>query len=325
MIFVPILIGMGIAALAGTGVATGASGISKLKKAKKIAEEAKQCHQYAKNRMNKRRREVNLNAEEFGKLKVNIRRTTFSRILKILKKLNKCADQKALEDVLGINVSIARIKQELNQQVVDSDALLKAGGAVLTGVSAGIGTYAAVGLLGTASTGTAISGLSGIAAHNATLAFLGGGSLAAGGGGMALGTAILGGIYVAPVLCITGLVLSSKGEKALTQAKEYKSSIDVQIEKINSLEKFLLRLTSRIRELNELAIELNKRAISAIKALENEKCDPNRRSFLERFRKAMLLVTALSEVMKVPILTEKGSRISIQSGKVLIRYRNMEV
>ena len=44
---------------------------------------------------------------------------------------------------------------------------------------------------GTASTGTAISALSGVAATNAALAWLGGGTLAAGGGGMAAGHALL--------------------------------------------------------------------------------------------------------------------------------------
>ena len=44
---------------------------------------------------------------------------------------------------------------------------------------------------GTASTGTAISALSGAAATNAALAWLGGGALAAGGGGMAAGQSLL--------------------------------------------------------------------------------------------------------------------------------------
>lgn len=44
---------------------------------------------------------------------------------------------------------------------------------------------------GVASTGTAISALSGAAATSATLAWLGGGALAAGGGGMAAGSALI--------------------------------------------------------------------------------------------------------------------------------------
>ena len=76
----------------------------------------------------------------------------------------------------------------------------------IAGVGAGAllgwGTYGGVMALGTASTGTAIGGLSGVAATNATLAWLGGGSLAAGGGGMALGSIVLGGIIAGPALLI---------------------------------------------------------------------------------------------------------------------------
>lgn len=50
------------------------------------------------------------------------------------------------------------------------------------------------GLLGVASTGTAISTLSGAALTNASLAALGGGSVAAGGAGMAGGTMVITGI-----------------------------------------------------------------------------------------------------------------------------------
>ena len=74
--------------------------------------------------------------------------------------------------------------------------------------SKGVGAYAAVtattglvGALGTASTGTAISTLSGAAASNATLAWLGGGALAAGGGGIVVGTAVLVSIGFAGSYC----------------------------------------------------------------------------------------------------------------------------
>lgn len=58
-----------------------------------------------------------------------------------------------------------------------------------------MGPTAAMGVattFGVASTGTAISALSGAAANSAALAWLGGGALAAGGGGMSVGTAFLG-------------------------------------------------------------------------------------------------------------------------------------
>ena len=80
------------------------------------------------------------------------------------------------------------------------------------------GTYSAVGLLGVASTGTAIGGLSGVAATNATLAWLGGGALSAGGFGIAGGMAVLGGLVAGPALAIGGSIFASKAKTALNDA-----------------------------------------------------------------------------------------------------------
>jgi hypothetical protein len=96
-----------------------------------------------------------------------------------------------------------------------------AGGAVVGtagGALAAFGAYGAAQALAFASTGTAISALSGAAATNATLAFFGGGSLAAGGLGMAGGTAVLGGLVAGPALMVMGLVAGNAAKKNLEKA-----------------------------------------------------------------------------------------------------------
>jgi hypothetical protein len=128
-------------------------------------------------------------------------------------------------------------------------ALLKSSG---LGLGAGIGGGAALAfgayngtmLLAAASTGTAIAELSGVAATNATLAWLGGGSLAAGGGGMALGRMVLGGIVAGPALAIFGHIVGNKGEEALNnarsnleQAKSIHSQAQLMISKLEAIEK----------------------------------------------------------------------------------------
>ncbi len=80
-------------------------------------------------------------------------------------------------------------------------ALVGASGA-LSGAAAGVGAWTLVSAVGVASTGTAISTLSGAAATSATMAWFGGGALAAGGGGMVAGTLVLTGVAVIPALTV---------------------------------------------------------------------------------------------------------------------------
>lgn len=99
---------------------------------------------------------------------------------------------------------LKKIRLDWKQQAekIEKDyksASIKNAGAGAAGIGAGVavvtlGPTAAMGIattFGVASTGTAISSLSGAAATNAALAWLGGGALAAGGGGMTAGNAFL--------------------------------------------------------------------------------------------------------------------------------------
>lgn len=114
-----------------------------------------------------------------------------------------------------------RLNWKQQAEKIESDykaAAVKNAGAGAAGVGAGVavvalGPTAAMGIattFGVASTGTAISALSGAAATNAALAWLGGGALAAGGGGMAAGNAFLA--LAGPVgWAIAGVALIASG------------------------------------------------------------------------------------------------------------------
>ena len=80
------------------------------------------------------------------------------------------------------------------------DAAISAGTGAGLGIAASTGAWVLVAHLGAASTGAAISGLGGIAAHNAILAWFGGGAIAAGGGGMLLGGFVIGAIAIVPLV-----------------------------------------------------------------------------------------------------------------------------
>lgn len=121
------------------------------------------------------------------------------------------------------------------------------GGAALGtagGFAAAGATTSAVMALGTASTGTAISTLSGVAATNATLAALGGGAISAGGGGMALGSAVLGGATLGVGLLVGGIIfgvtgskLADKADEAYDQAKEAEEKANRIVEYLDNLKK----------------------------------------------------------------------------------------
>ena len=100
------------------------------------------------------------------------------------------------------NLKAIRVNWKQQSEKIELEykkAEVKAAGQGAAGVGAGVavvtlGPTVAMGVattFGVASTGTAISALSGAAATNAALAWLGGGALAAGGGGMAAGSAFL--------------------------------------------------------------------------------------------------------------------------------------
>ena len=83
-------------------------------------------------------------------------------------------------------------------------------GLIGTGVGAGFGVAVTslVSVIGTAGTGAAITGMSGIAATNASLAWLGGGTLAAGGLGVAGGALILSGGTMVIAIAATWVITS---------------------------------------------------------------------------------------------------------------------
>jgi hypothetical protein len=127
-----------------------------------------------------------------------------------------------------------------------------------SGVATSAAAYGIVANLAAASTGTAISTLSGAAATNATLAWLGGGTLAAGGGGVAVGTLVMGGFAAAPALLCAGFVMQSEAEKVETETERRIAKIDK-----NEAQQWLLHEETKIfiHRVNEL--EKSTRGIEA--------------------------------------------------------------
>lgn len=121
---------------------------------------------------------------------------------------------------------------------------------------------------GTASTGTAISALSGAAATNAALAWLGGGTLATGGGGMVAGQAFfamsgpIGWTIAGATLLSSILIFTSKKTKLNKQKNEEIQSIKDNIERIKEMDAKISVLYEETIEIRVLLNETLKKSMS---------------------------------------------------------------
>ena len=121
---------------------------------------------------------------------------------------------------------------------------------------------------GTASTGTAISALSGAAASNAALAWLGGGALAAGGGGMSAGSALLAlsgpiGWSIAGATLLTSILLfTAKKTKLNKQKNEEIQAVKNNIARIREIDAQLQSILDQTVSCRNLANESCSRTLS---------------------------------------------------------------
>ncbi len=313
-----IKIGGGI--MAAGGIAAGVLGGRKLKKAKQIGKDAEGQHKQALSQVNARRDQVSRRAQSYGRYLISLQQGTITEMSSLLEALHKKTRIGTLKIPLRAEIEVGTL-EEFRQQVLDppQDA---AGvlGAVGAGAAASSSTVGLVGLLGTASTGTAISSLSGAAATNATLAWLGGGSLAAGGGGMAAGAVVIKGIMIAPALIVGGLHLASKGEKALTEAKRYEKERNIDIGKLKTVEDILKKIEQRIEELHGLVKELNRYARNAMAKISPDTFDPESDTTMKDLTTVLQLGRALAEIMRTPIMNESGY-INVESHQVYLKYK----
>jgi len=246
----PFILGGAAIIAATSGIKKGFDAKNKNDEAKEIVENAQFRFKQAEEHLKNEGALLNQNLEDFAEFKLLVFITQIKNLVELLKKCKDRASSNLNHE--NINLTPEEIKQLEN--TVSNSLEITSGLAkgLQSGALTAFGAYGSVGMLASASTGTAISTLGGAAATNATLAWLGGGSLAAGGGGVALGTAVLSGIAAGPLIAVAGFVMDSKAEKNLTEAYDYESEIDINIEKMElSIEGFKAT-NSRIDELGNI-------------------------------------------------------------------------
>lgn len=214
-----ILAGAAALVVGAFGAKKGADAYSDNKAAASLRLEATAKFDEAKCQLERAKEKCNSELESLGLLRLKILDNEIRRFVSLFSEFR---DVRVSDlDQLGvIDISTESLK-EMRTQSQAAGKVLQIGVASLgSGALVGLASYGATTMLASASTGTAISTLGGVAATNATLAWFGGGSLAAGGLGMAGGAAVLGGIVAAPVLAVGGMMLAAKARESLANARQ---------------------------------------------------------------------------------------------------------
>ncbi|GAA7960019.1 hypothetical protein HpMS29_07510 [Helicobacter pylori] len=202
-------------------------------------------------------------------------------------------------------------------------------GSAIGGMLAAYGAYTGVGMLASTAGGVAIAELSGVAATNVTLAWLGGGALSVGGFGMVGGMAVLGWLVAGPALAILGAISADEMKEKPEKAKAYHSQVeeavkktDAIIDQFQAIEKMDKLFTRQITKCDALFFSLSQDAIATMK-----KHNYNHSLYSQEERDQLCVAVStlmtLSAFLKVPIidkhqkLQEKAKRaLEIMKGQM---------
>lgn len=315
-----VLLGIGAVA-GGGGLALGGKGALDLKKASGDLKEARNRYERRHAASQQRVESTNRRLGELGEQQLQALTDVVLRMGEFLRRHEKQVRDSERLLVDGIDATMNQVPG-LGKLDVEAGAWI--GGVVGSATAAAgtsMGVTAAATSFGVASTGAAISGLSGVAAESAALAFLGGGSLAAGGGGMALGALALNAAIMGPALLVGGFVTKSQGTRAVTKAEAYGAKVAVAIAELDETDARLDAVDTRVGEVSDLLSKLTERSINALDLLESEPFDP--KAHAARFQQAITLAMAVRDVASAPIIDPASGEPSKSSANLTIKYRAM--
>ena len=307
----PLILGIGAAIAGVTGVGTGIHGAVKMKEANDMMKAANSRHEENIKKFEAASEKTNKAMDKLGKTELYILQS-FSEFSDVIEKIQ---NRPQFKEYARDGVELPKYdKEELKQVSVGAGIILGGLGGAATGTAGGLAaagvTTSAVMALGTASTGTAIASLSGAAATNATLAALGGGALSAGGGGIALGTTILGAATLGVGLLVGGVIFNFTGEKLSDKSFEAYGEMLKAEETINKIVDYLKNLEKLSREYKAALTTVNdiyNEKFNFLKqTVESGKTDWNDFTEIERVttENTVLLVGLLYKMCKVNLVNK---------------------
>ena len=165
----------------------------------------------------------------------------------------------------NIAVTVNALSHRVNHLRQIADAKGNTGHALIQGSTVGglaaVGSWTLVSMFGSASTGTAIASLSGVAAQNSILAWFGGGALAAGGGGMAAGALTLGAIVAAPIVIFSSYKTHSSASDLnvkTSHIEEQSSRLRVSNHELAQADKVIVQQLQVLKVQHDKLVRANK-------------------------------------------------------------------
>ncbi len=307
------LILVGAAAIAGIyGAKKGADAYSDIKQASGRREDASDLLGRAEGSLKRERSRCSAKLEELGRLKFETWHVDLGRFCSLFERLRnvELAGALGMDEVRWSDQELDEMR-ELSRYAseVVSGGLAAAGSGVLVGMAA----YGGATIFATASTGTAISALSGVVATNATLAWFGGGALSAGGLGMSGGMAVLGGIVAGPVLAVGGTILAAKARENLAEAERDYALAKMHASEMNTAKAVVGGIRKAANQYVEIISETVERVRSALDGLAKVVADhgTNFAGFPDDAKRDVYLAVQFAQCLKglleAPLLHPDGS------------------
>lgn len=237
---IPLIVGLAAGAV---GLYKGGKAIMDNNKAGDINASAKDIMQSAEKCVKDSREACRTALEELGKHKA---KTLENNVQDFLQTFNQIKNVDFARDSGLGNLVPRNFNTDLKEMAASVSMVVSAGlgvgGGAVSGALVAFGAYNGTMLFAAAGTGTAISTLSGAAATNATLAWLGGGTIASGGMGVAGGVMALQALVAGPALLVAGWYMGSKAEANLNnarsnkeQALKYATDMDVVVTMLDGI------------------------------------------------------------------------------------------
>lgn len=315
---IPIILGAAAVSTGGWGIFKGTKAVSDNSKANDVNERAARLHKYITARLQEARDKSRDALDALGRKKLHMCEVPVGKFVKLFEKVqNINPDQfKGLDELANLKQGGENLVSGFRELNLMAESFAKGtlGGAIAGGAVA-FGAYSAAGAFAAASTGTAIAGLSGAAATNATLAFFGGGALAAGGFGVAGGMAVLGGIVAGPALAIMGTVMGAKASANLDNARANLAKVQEAEAEINVMVTACNAITRRADLFTQVLIKLEALMFPQLYSLEyiieTEGCDFAKYKPESKNCIAALCSTAqaVKAILGTALLDEKGALV----------------